>query len=115
MHGEMFPQRSRLKAGRIGGQHDRQGDAVAQGQQARAHERSRLARQRLKGGSMIIDEDTAMEITSTPKCDEIMLALDTLGWWLVMNRPLEPGEIPRKWPLNGPTDYCPDWCAPKEE
>jgi hypothetical protein len=56
--------------------------------------------------------DEASHLLNSPDCDEIMLALDRLGWCVRIKSPETPEEATRKWPLNGPTDYCPDWCDP---
>jgi hypothetical protein len=53
--------------------------------------------------------DWANKVTSTLKCDDIMLALDVLGWKVVQKEPSNP---PVKWPLSDYGEclrYCPDW------
>ena len=54
--------------------------------------------------------DRDCRLLSGPKADAFTLALDRMGWKIVMNRPLDPGEMPRRWSLNDPCDDCPDWC-----
>jgi hypothetical protein len=62
-------------------------------------------------------DDEAMEhalaLVETPECDAILLAFDMLGWRLVPKEQA-PYPGPCKWPLNGPTDYLPDWCEAAE-
>jgi hypothetical protein len=60
------------------------------------------------------EEDDLCALTNTRLCDQIMIALDRMGWRLVQ-KGLEPGEVPRKWPLNFHTEHCPDWCSSVEE
>ena len=53
--------------------------------------------------------DRDYELLSGPKADAFTLALDRMGWKIVMNRPLDPGEMLRRWSLNDPCDDCPDF------
>jgi hypothetical protein len=60
----------------------------------------------------------------TCKCDNVMLALDILGWCVRIKNPKTPEEATRKWLLNYdwdlptglniPRDFCPDWCEPHD-
>ena len=61
----------------------------------------------------IAADEAAVDIVSNVIKDEVVWAIDRLGWALVPKRPLEPGEAPPKWPIYGPSDYCPDWCEPR--
>jgi hypothetical protein len=63
--------------------------------------------------------DAALNRPCKAAADQFARDLDLLGWKIVMNRNLEPGEPEVRWPMNGTRGPCPSWaedccrtCAP---
>jgi hypothetical protein len=55
-------------------------------------------------------EEAAYRRLCSARADQFARDLDRLGWKIVMQRPLEPGEpTPRGWPMNGTEGPCPWW------
>ena len=53
--------------------------------------------------------DAAYDRLCRRSADQFARDLDLLGWKIVPQRSLEPGEVVHRWPMNGSKGPCPWW------